>query len=57
MKKEIITQRTLEIIDEMGKIPVSTIDNVGEFKEELSKLGYVSYLDDNTDYLIVEKDN
>ena len=57
MKKEIITQRTLEIIDEMGKIPVSTIYNVGEFQEELSKLGYTSYLDGSTDYLIVEKDN
>ena len=57
MKKEIITERTLEIIEEMKKIPVSTIYNVGEFQEELSKLGYVSYLDDSTDYLIVEKGN
>ena len=57
MKKEIITERTLEIIEEMKKIPVSTIYNVGEFQEELSKLGYTSYLDETTDYLIVEKDN
>ena len=52
---KILNQRTLEIIEEMGKLPVSTIDNLSEFQEELRNAGYIGYLDASTDYLIVEK--
>jgi hypothetical protein len=50
-----LNQRTLEMIEELGKVPVSSIDNISELQEELSKAGYVSYLDASTDYLIVEQ--
>lgn len=47
--------KLLEIVSELGKIPVSTIDNLTEVIAELKELGYLSYLDSSTDYLIVEK--
>jgi hypothetical protein len=50
-----VTERALEIIEECGELPVSTIDDLGKFQEELEQLGYVSYLDASTGYLIVEK--
>lgn len=50
-----LNQRTLEIIEELGKIPVSTIDNLAELQVELKDAGYISYLDSTTDYLVVEK--
>lgn len=50
-----LNQMTLEIIEELGQIPMETIENVAEFQEELKKAGYISYLDSSTDYLIVEK--
>jgi len=53
----IVTEKMLEIIEELGKLPVSTIDNLGETMKELRKKGYISYLDESTDYLIVEKSN
>ena len=49
-----ITERMMEMIEEMGKIPVWKIENLEELQEELDKMGYNSYLDDSTDYLIVE---
>jgi len=52
-----INQRTLEIIEELGKIPVSTIENLEEFRNELYELGYISYLNSSTDYLIISKED
>lgn len=49
------TQRELEQIEELGKIPVSTIEDLAEFKAELKEAGFISYLDPSTDYLIIEK--
>ena len=48
--------RLLEIVSELGKIPVENIDNLEEVITELKELGYVAYLDASTDYLIVEKE-
>jgi len=50
-----LNQKTLEIIEEIGKIPVETIENVAEFQAELKEAGFISYLDSSTDYLIVER--
>lgn len=50
-----LTSTALEIIEELGKLPVSTINNLGKLQTELAEAGYVSYLDASTDYLIVEK--
>ena len=52
---KMLNQRTLEIIEETGKIPVSTVDNLEKLQRELKAAGYVSYLDASTDYLVVEK--
>jgi len=52
-----LNERTLEIIEELGKIPLETIENLGEFQEELKEAGYISYLDPSTDYLIIEKED
>ncbi len=51
-----LNEKTIEIIEEIGKVPVSTIKNLGEFQSELRDAGYISYLDASTDYLIVEKE-
>ena len=50
-----LNERTLEIIEELGKLPIEGIEAVGELQEELKASGYISYLDASTDYLIVEK--
>lgn len=47
--------RTLEIIEETGRISTSSINNIAKFQKELKKAGYDSYMDPSTDYLIVEK--
>lgn len=54
-KEQMLNKRTLEIIEETGRLPVSTIDDLEKFQNELKAAGYVSYLDASTDYLIVEK--
>lgn len=51
-----VTQRTLEIIGVMGRLPMSTIDNLAGLQKELREKGYISYLDSSTDWLIVEKE-
>ena len=43
---------TIEILEETGRIAVSTIDNLGEFKADMADLGYDLVLDPTTDYLI-----
>jgi hypothetical protein len=48
--------RLLEIAEETGEVPVSSIDNLTETIADLKTLGYIAYLDPSTDYLIVEKD-
>lgn len=53
MKK--VTERMLEMIEEMGKIPAMNIDNLEDVVDELKELGYEAYLDNSTDYLIVER--
>ena len=50
-----LNQRTLEIIEELGRISMETIENVAEFQAELKAAGYISYLDASTDYLVIEK--
>lgn len=50
-----VTSTMLEIIEELGQIPMSTIENVAELQAELKEAGYISYLDASTDYLNVEK--
>ena len=48
--------RVLELAEELGKIPMWTIDD-GDLKglrDELEALGYNSYIDSSTDYLIIE---
>ena len=46
----------LEIIEETGKIAMSLIDDgdLGKLQDELEKLGYVSYVDESSDWLIVD---
>ena len=51
-----LTATMIEIIEELGQIPMETIENVAELKAELKEAGYISYLDASTDYLIVEKE-
>lgn len=51
-----INDKTIEIIEEIGKIPMSTIDNVEQFISELDLLGYSYELSPNTDYLLVKID-
>ena len=51
-----ITSAMLEIIEELGSIPMEFIENVASLQEELRGAGYISYLDTSTDNLIVEKD-
>jgi hypothetical protein len=48
--------RLLEIAEETGEVPVSSIGNLTETITDLAKLGYTAYLDPSTDFLIVEKD-
>src|SRR5690554_4005667 len=50
-----LNNSTLALIEELGKIPVSEIENLKAFMDELEKAGFDSYLDPSTDYLIVEK--
>jgi len=47
--------KALEIIEETGKIAMSVIDDgeLEQLQKELKKLGYESYVDDSTDWLIV----
>lgn len=49
--------RLLENAEELGKVPVSTIDDgdLEELKKELKEKGYVAYLDASTDNLIIEE--
>lgn len=51
-----LNKRTLEIIEETGKLPVSGIEDLGTFQAELKAAGYTSSIDASTDYLIVEKE-
>ena len=48
--------KALEIIEETGNIAMSVIDDgeLEQLQKELEKLGYESYVDDSTDWLIVE---
>ena len=50
-----VTSTMLETAEELGGIPMGTIENVAELQAELKEAGYISYLDTCTDYLIVEK--
>lgn len=50
-----LTATMKEIIEELGQIPMETIENVSELQTELKEEGYISYLDESTDYLIVER--
>lgn len=54
MKKQ-LTNTMIEIIEELGKIRIETIENISELKKELETAGYTTYLDASTDYLIFEK--
>ena len=51
-----LNDRTMEIIEETGKLRMQDIDNIAELQEELKVAGYVSYIDASTDYMIVEKE-
>ena len=53
--KSELTPLALEIIQELGQLPVDDINNLGKFMAELKEAGYISYLDASTDYLIVER--
>jgi len=46
----------LEIIEETGKLPMAVIDDgdLEKIQDELEKLGYESYVDESTDWLIVD---
>lgn len=44
----------IEQLQEMGKIKINNIDNLGEVIEELEKKGYNTTLDSSTDYLILD---
>jgi protein subunit release factor A len=50
-----VTEKTLEIISEVGKLEMMNIDNLEGTKSELDKLGYDSFVDDSTDYLVCSK--
>ena len=50
-----ITKRLLEIIEELGKVPVAGIDDLAGTIAELQARGYTAYLDPSTDYLCVGK--
>ena len=49
-----VNYRTLEIVEELGRVKVSEIDDLGELILELHSMGYSCYFSSNTDYLIVE---
>ena len=48
--------KALEIIEETGRLAMSAIDDgeLEQLQKELEKLGYESYVDDSTEWLIVE---
>lgn len=50
-----ITERMMEIIEEIGKLRMENIENLAELQKELKNVGYISYVDQSTDYLIIEK--
>ena len=50
-----ITERFLEIVEGVGKVPVAGIDDLAGTIAELQARGYTAYLDPSTDYLCVEK--
>jgi hypothetical protein len=50
-----ISRHMIEMIEELGKINVQYIDNLGKLIAELKDMGYMAYLDESTDYLIVER--
>jgi H2-forming N5,N10-methylenetetrahydromethanopterin dehydrogenase-like enzyme len=47
--------RLIEIAEELGKVPVSSISDLATTIADLKELGYTAYLDASTDYLIIEK--
>lgn len=54
MKKQELEKKyakAIEILTEVGSLPVEAIDNLGEFIDELKALGYIVELDASTDYL------
>ena len=50
-----VNEKTLEIISEVGKLEMMSIDNVQGTMDELNKLGYESFVDESTDCLICNK--
>ena len=54
-EKKMLSDQTKELIEELGKIPMETIENVEKLQAELESEGYISYLSPDTDYLVVEK--
>lgn len=46
---------TLALIEETGKIPMFSIENLEGLIKELERLGYQCKLSSNTDYLLVTK--
>jgi hypothetical protein len=50
-----LNERTLEIIEETGKIRTQDIEDIATFQKELEEAGYSSYLDPSTDHLIIVK--
>lgn len=52
--ERVVNYRTLEIVEELGRVKVSEIDDLGELILELHSMGYSCYFSSNTDYLIVE---
>lgn len=49
-------EKALEIIEEIGRLPMVSIDDgdLEILQGELEKLGFVSYVDESTDWLIVD---
>lgn len=55
MKK--LPERTIEIIEENGRIRTEDIGNIEYFKKQLKKLGYKAKLSNDTNYLLISIDD
>jgi hypothetical protein len=50
-----VTEGTLEVISEAGRLEMMNVDNVQGTIDELDKLGYDCFVDESTDYLVCTK--
>ena len=52
-----VTDNTLALAEECGKVPVSTINNIPAFIAEMKAEGWDCYMDETTDHMICEPED